>query len=280
MDLPEVVQQIRPEAAGGLAVAHHPVQADEIPAEALRVPLLGLLGVGDEVLGGLHVPGGVEQDAAGGTAVAPRPARLLVVAFQVLGHVVVDHKADVGFVDAHAEGVGGHHDPGLVVNKALLAPAALAVLHSGVIPGGGDALGQQGGGNRVHRLPGGAVDDAALLRPLRQKAAEPEVLVPGPDHLKKEVWPVKAGGDAQGVPELQQGFDVPPHRRRGRGGERPHGRPDGQGAHQLRDFQIAGPEVLAPLGDAVGLVHRHQGDGQLPQQAAEALGLEPFRGNV
>ena len=192
----------------------------------------------------------------------------------------MDHKADVGFVNAHAKGVGGHHHPGLVVDEALLALAALLVLHPGVIPGGGDALGQQGGGDGIHRFPRGAVDDAALPRPLRQEAGEPLVLVPGPDHLEKEIGPVKARGDPQGVPELQQGFDVPAHRRRGGGGEGPHRGPDREGTDQLRDFQIAGPEILAPLGDAVGLVHGNQGDGQLLQQAAEALRLEAFRGNI
>ena len=39
-----------------------------------------------------------------------RPVRLLVVGFQAAGQIVMHDEADVGLVDAHAEGVGGRDD--------------------------------------------------------------------------------------------------------------------------------------------------------------------------
>ena len=60
-----------------------------------------------------------------GLAVPPGAARLLIVALQILGHVVVDDEPDVGLVDAHAEGVGGHHDADPVVEEiVLIVPCA------------------------------------------------------------------------------------------------------------------------------------------------------------
>ena len=58
----------------------------------------------------LAVGEGVEQDGAGGLAVASGAADLLVVGLDGAGERGVDDGADVGFVDAHAEGDGGDDD--------------------------------------------------------------------------------------------------------------------------------------------------------------------------
>src|SRR6266545_3352712 len=46
------------------------------------------------------------------------------------------------------------------------------------------------------------------------------------------------------------------------------------------DLQVVGPEVVAPFADAVGLVHRHQGDAEVSEQAAETRIGEALRGDV
>ncbi len=58
---------------------------------------------------GHHIRLAEQQDAVRFSPVPTGPARFLIIAFQVPGHVVVDHIPDIRFVDAHAEGVGGHH---------------------------------------------------------------------------------------------------------------------------------------------------------------------------
>ena len=50
----------------------------------------------------------------------------------------VDYKADVGFIDAHAEGVGGHHDRGPVVGKTVPVLPPLRVVQTRVVAGGGE----------------------------------------------------------------------------------------------------------------------------------------------
>ena len=75
-----------------------------------------------------------------------------------------------------------------------------------------------------------------------------------------EVGPVEAGHLHKGSPQFQQTGDVPADVLRGGGGEGRHHGTLGQGLQKVRDPPVAGTEVLAPLGDAVGLIHRRQGD--------------------
>ena len=280
--LPEVVQQPPPQASVGFAVAHHLLQPLHVPAEDLPpgLLLLAALGGADEVLGRLHVAGGEKEDALRRRAVPARPARLLVVALQIFGHVIVDDEADIGLVDAHTKGVGSHHDSGPVVDEVLLVLPPLLVLQPRVVAGGGHPLGAQIPAHRLHRFAGGAVDDAALVPPGAEVVRQPGGLALGADHIEKEVGPVEARGDAQGILQPQKAADVLPHRAGGGGGKGPHRWPPGQAGDKLGDAQVAGPEVLTPLGHAVGLVHRRQGDVHRGAQAEKALGHKPLRGHV
>ena len=82
-----------------------------------------------------------QQVAAGRVAIAAGAASLLVVGLDALGHVVVDHVAHVGLVDAHAKGVGGNHHLDIVVDKSALALAAGVVAHAGMVAANTNAAG-------------------------------------------------------------------------------------------------------------------------------------------
>ncbi len=69
----------------------------------------GVVALEEEIVH-LAVGVAVEQDGAGGVAVAAGAADLLVVGLDRGGQGVVDDGADVGLVDAHAEGDGGDDD--------------------------------------------------------------------------------------------------------------------------------------------------------------------------
>ena len=60
--------------------------------------------------------------------------------------LVVDHRPDIGFVDAHAKGDSSHDDPRRAVNKSLLVAAAHGRLQPGVVGYGIDPLLVQGCG--------------------------------------------------------------------------------------------------------------------------------------
>ena len=58
----------------------------------------------DEPLLFHHVPRAEQQHAFPRQPVPPRPPGFLIITLDVFGQVVMQHEADVGFVDAHAEG--------------------------------------------------------------------------------------------------------------------------------------------------------------------------------
>ena len=94
-----------------------------------------------------------------------------------------------------------------------------------------------------------------------------------------DVGPVEAGDELGGVFELEPRDDLP-------AGGRVRGRCE-RDARDLRpalvqqvELDVVGPEVVAPLGDAVGLVDREQRDRHPPEQLQETLGQQPLRGHV
>jgi len=105
-----------------------------------------------------------QQQAFAGQPVATRAARLLIIALDVLRQVVVDDKAHVRFVDAHAEGNRGADDAHLVAEKCFLAPRPLGGFHARVIRRGANTVGVEFAGQRLGRLARLAINNAALAR--------------------------------------------------------------------------------------------------------------------
>ena len=85
----------------------------------------------------------VEHHGIGFMAVASGTACLLEVGFDGRGDVEMDDKAYIGFVNPHAEGIGGHHDRCLSFYPAQLCNVAFLGTETGVIVGGGDAVGHK-----------------------------------------------------------------------------------------------------------------------------------------
>ena len=192
----------------------------------------------------------------------------------------MDDEAHVRLVDPHPESVGSHHHLDPVEEEVLLILLPLLRLQPGVVAGCGDAGALEELADLLHVLPGGAVDDAALPRPLPHPGQQLHPLYGGVAHLQIQVVPVKPGGDGQGGLQLQQPLDILPDLRGGGGGEGPHHRPLGQPVHKVRDVQIGGAEVLPPLGDTVGLVHCHHGDLGRADKGLEPLGIQPLRSHI
>ncbi len=79
----------------------------------------------DEPLKSDDVGVGIEHRRLGLHAVASGTPYLLIVALNVAGHVVVDHPADIAFVDTHSESHGGTHHLHVAVDKTVLRTVAL-----------------------------------------------------------------------------------------------------------------------------------------------------------
>ena len=148
---------------GGHDLSVEPLPAVQVPERfENRVYLrLGQAGAGGHAELPLDVLLGVEQDAAGLPAVPARPPGLLQVILQGAGYVGVNHQADVGFVYAHAEGVGGGDGPQASLDEALLHVLLPLRSESGVEVVGGDVLRLQEIGHLLRVVPGGAVDDGS-----------------------------------------------------------------------------------------------------------------------
>ena len=75
----------------------------------------------------------IESDALPFAPVAPGATRFLVLAFKALGNVVVDNEANVGLVNAHAEGNRGNNHVDALHDEVVLRLRAHGGLHAGMI---------------------------------------------------------------------------------------------------------------------------------------------------
>ena len=276
---------VRGRPGGAEVLRQEAVAADRRRGEAADVAELALqraLAVGGELpvllrQGAVEdeVGDGEEQRALRREAVAAGAAGFLLVVLHGARRVGVDDEAHVGAVDAHAEGDGGDDDGEPLVHEGLLRRPPLRRGEAGVVGGAGDAGLRQGRGEALHVAPGLGVDDAPL----------PLVAADGGDHLGRgigagegavdEVGAVRVADETDGVAERHAERDVVPHLRRGRGRE---GHAGGlrEAVQHLGEAAVLGAELVAPVGDAVGLVHggqRHAGADEGEEVAEEeALG--------
>src|SRR5687767_6730475 len=65
--------------------------------------------------------------------VTSRPTNLLIVALDTFREVEVDHKADIGLVDAHAKGDCGNDDLRIITDEGFLIPSTVRIFESRVI---------------------------------------------------------------------------------------------------------------------------------------------------
>ena len=286
MALAEVVQNGGAQTILCFTVVHHGVQPFQIlTAQSdplLRGQLLVVIAVVDEEFGCVDIAAGEEQDAVRPFAVPACPACFLIIGLQAFRHIVVDHEADIGLVDAHAEGVGGHHDLHPVKLEVILTLGPFLVAEPCVVAGGVVAVKRQVAAHPLHPGTGGAVDNAAFAPPLSQQRPEGGGFFCGGHglHLKVEVGSVEAGDDGAGRLKTQLGGDVPAHRLSGGGGEGADHGTARELCQKVRDLAVAGPEILPPLGDAVGFVHRQQGEIQALGSGDKAVRLQPLRGDI
>ena len=99
------------------------------------------------------------------------------------------------------------------------------------------------------------------------------------DAIEAQVRTVEAGHVHHGVAQAQAVDDVVAHPRVGGGGERDDGRVADAGA-DAAEVAVAGPEVVAPLGDAVRLIDGQQVHMEAAQGRRERAVAKPFRRHI
>ena len=272
----EIGQDIMAQAVIAFAVTDHGVEQAEFDGLLLRV----VDGLFDEELLDHDVLAAEEEDTFPRRAVAAGPARFLVVAFDVLGHLVMDDVADVALVDAHAESVGSDDDLEPVIRKGVLHGPAHVVAEAGMIAAGPDAPPRQLFIDAVHFLARRRIDDAAVF-PMLLDVGQGEVeLAVRPDDAEIQIRPVEAADEDAFLFQAQEVhhvlFDLFRRRRR----EGPDDRPLGQGRDPVLDGAVAGPEIVAPLGYTVCFVDDEHGNGQTLHEGRKEFVFQAFRRNI
>ena len=230
------------------------------------------LGLADEVGDETAIGGRVEQHAARRLAVTPGAARLLVVALERGGQRPVPDRAHVGLVHAHAErrrrdhhAVGGRHE-------ARLARVALGRAEPGVVRLGREiGLAQPLGDVLAARARAG-VDDRRARGRVGQAGGEQRearALALHRGHVEREVGPIDAGAHLDRLAQPQGAHDVGGDARR-RGRRECHGAARADRVAGIGEAQVVGPEVVAPLAQAVRLVDREERDLAPLERGAEA----------
>ena len=163
-----------------------------------------------------------QQHAAGGLAVAAGAPRLLHVRLGRAGHVVVDDVADVGLVDAEAEGVGGdHHHLATRGHERGLGLLPLVRGHLAVVALDRDLPVAKRHVQLVDRAHGGAVDDARAAQALDELAQDAQLVRLAGDlaHVEGQIRPVEGDADDLGVLHPHLRHHVVGNRRGGGGGQ-------------------------------------------------------------
>ena len=265
-----------PEQELPLAIRDSALQLVQHPSNPLQLRRIAV----DEVLQHIEAVAIGQYQAIGRLAVAPGPTYFLAVVLDGLGQVEMHHVADIGLVDAHAEGDGGDNAVQLPAHELLLDSLPLLMGQAGVIGRGRNFVPTQVLGDLLGGLLQGDVDDTRLPEVPAQPFHQPAMLVLATDrfHQQVQVRPIETGGDHIIRCNGELGLHIGDHFRRCGGGQQ-QGLGNTELALIVRQLQIVRTEIVAPLGNTVRLVHHQQGNLHLLEKVAKALVLQAFHGN-
>ena len=221
------------------------------------------------------VIGSEQGQGFGRGTVTARAADFLIIGLDAFGQVGVGDPADVGLVDAHAKGDSGDNDQPVLLLEPAFGDAAVFGVHTAVIMDRAMACVAQRLRQRFGLGPRAAIDDArlSLARGGKVQDLRARPVLGGKGQM--DVGPVKAAQKGarrfpveQFLHDLGLGFDV--------GGRCKRCQRHVQGAAQFADAQVVGAEIMAPLADAMRLVHGDHRHADAAQHAHGRPRGQPF----
>ena len=210
---------------------------------------------------------------------SPGAAGLLIIGFDIARDIEMHHEAHVGFIDAHAEGDGGHHHLQIVTLERFLHLRAAIVVQPGVVGADAQPAALQTRSGVFHLGAAVAIDNAALAALILHEAPQLIERLEFFHQRVADVRPVEAADLHQRVLQRQQAHDIAAGGLVGGGGQRDH-RHRREALFQLTQRAIFRPEVMAPLRNTVRLIHRQHRRRTVIEQAEEAFHHQPFRRDV
>ncbi len=271
--LAEVVQQRLAAAHRALGIGYR------LQKEQFADLLLGNRLAVHEFLELLDILVAVEGQAVALTTITTGTTRLLVVTFERLGNVVVNHIAHIGFVDTHTEGDRCHNNIDTLHEEVILIRRTRGGIHTGMVGTGFDAVGYEQLGQLLDLLAAQAVDNTALTLVLLD--VEDNIVVHialGADFVV-EVRAVERGAEDRRIVHAEVLLDIHLHlggSRRGQGDERRIA----DLVDDRADTTILRTEVVTPLRDTVRLVDGVERNLDFTQKGDIVLFRERLGGEV
>ena len=215
----------------------------------------------------LLVGGVAEQHGIRFLPVPPRAARLLEIRLQRFGSVHVHHEAHVGLVDTHAESIGGHHHLTPSGHPELLAMVALARVEPGVIICRRHSRLLQEPDHMLRAAAAAHVDDACPPYPPHYSQQAAELVAVVQNHVC-QVFAHETRLEPAAVVHQQFRTDILGHPWRSRCREG-NDRCCGVILAYVGNLKIRRTEIVAPLRNAVRLVHGNHAHLHVPEMLYE-----------
>ena len=259
--LAEIMQQQLVAAHWRLGVCHCLIE--QFASNLLFSDVLALV----EFLEFMDVLVVVESDAVSFAAVTTCTTSLLIVAFEALRDVVVNHETDVGLVDAHSESDSRHDDVDLLHQELILILLTCLAVQTGMVWQRLDAVNLQSLSEFLHFFTAQSVHDSRFSR------VRFDIFYDVFDHIFRlrtyfiiKIRTVERRFEDLGILDFKVFHDVLLHLH-------------GCGSSQCNDWQfwiyriddraqtaVFRTEVMTPFGDTVCLIDGKEGDVEATQE--------------
>ncbi len=120
----------------------------------------------------LNIGSLVEQDTISLLAIPSGSSGFLIIGFQVPGHIMVDDKADIGFIDTETKGIGSYHHLNLIIDKGFLVTVPFGIAQTGMVFAHRIAPGGEFGEQALHFFASGGINNTGVMRVFLQVAAD------------------------------------------------------------------------------------------------------------
>ena len=149
-----------------------------------------------------------------------------------------------------------------------------------MVPGYGNAVRPQSVADLLHQFPGQTIDDPTLSWMDLHKILKGCIFILGGLYAEIKIGAVISGCNHHRILKHENIYDILPHLFGRCGGKRADHRAFWEFFYEIHYFQIAGAEILSPLGHAVGLVNGHHGDLCVQGKIQEPFRLQALRSHI